>query len=244
MKSFQPHKVVLFDHDGTVVDSEIIALKSAWKLTTEVASEFPGARFYDLPDFIKSFAGKPYQDILALIYADSVLDQADVDRLVTEEENRAIDHLRLEARATEGTPSVLSDLHDRGIEFALVSNSSLQRLSACLAAADLTSYFLGRIFSAHDSLSTRRPKPLPDIYLHAAKCLNAKVADCVAVEDSLSGVRSAVAAGISQVVGYIGGAHISESERSSRASGLRSAGAQHIIEQMPDLIELLLEESK
>jgi HAD superfamily hydrolase (TIGR01509 family) len=241
MTSFQPHKVVLFDHDGTVVDSEIIALKSAWQLTTEVASEFPGAKFYDLPDFIKSFAGKPYQDILTLIYADSptALSKADIERLVIEEENRAIDHLTLEARATEGTPNVLSELRDRGVEFALVSNSSLQRLSACLTASELTSYFSGRIFSAHDSLPTRRPKPLPDIYLYAAKRLNADVLDCVAVEDSLSGVRSAVAAKIPQIVGYVGGTHITGSERSSRASGLRSAGAHHIIDHMPDLIELL-----
>ncbi|MBW4422414.1 MAG: HAD family phosphatase [Myxacorys californica WJT36-NPBG1] len=244
MKPSQPPKVVLFDHDGTVVDSETIALKSAWRLTAEVAAEFPGARFYDLPEFIKNFAGKPYQEILAQIYLDSptALSETDIARLVTEEENRAIAHLSLEARATEGTPGVLSNLRDRGVGFALVSNSSLRRLSACLAASALTSYFpSNQTFSAHDSLPVRRPKPLPDIYLHAAKCLDADVSSCVAVEDSVSGVKSAVAAGIPQIIGYIGGTHINESERSSRASALRSAGAQHIIEQMPELIGLLSE---
>ncbi|KAM3099569.1 HAD family hydrolase [Phormidesmis sp. 146-35] len=242
MQSFQPHKVVLFDHDGTVVDSEIIALKSAWQLTSEVAQAFSGAKFYDLPEFVKRFAGKPYRDILALLYADAptALTEADLERLVIEEENRAIDHLTIEARATPGTPQVLSDLRDQTIEFALVSNSSLRRLSACLAASELTAYFPDdRIFSAHDSLSTRRPKPLPDIYLYAAKALKADISHCVAVEDSISGVKSAVAAKIPQVVGYIGGTHINQSERSSRASMLRSAGAHFIIEQMPDLIELL-----
>lgn len=242
MNLLQPPKVILFDHDGTVVDSETIALKSAWKLTTEVASEFPGARLYDLTEFVQRFAGKPYQEILAQIYADSptALSEADIERLVIEEENRAIERLNVEARATEGTPEVLSDLGDRGLEFALVSNSSLRRLSACLTASELTSYFPDdRTFSAHDSLPVRRPKPLPDIYLHAAKCLNADVSNCVAVEDSLSGVKSAVAAGIPQIVGYVGGTHISENERSSRASALRAAGAQSIIEQMPDLIPLL-----
>jgi beta-phosphoglucomutase-like phosphatase (HAD superfamily) len=43
MKPLQHEMVVLFDHDGTVVDSETIALKSAWKLTNEVAREFAGA---------------------------------------------------------------------------------------------------------------------------------------------------------------------------------------------------------
>lgn len=242
MELFQPRKVILFDHDGTLVDSEIIALKSAWELTGEVACEFPGGRHYDLPQFIKSFAGKPYREILAQIYADSPtpLEEADIQRLVIEEENRAIDCLTIAATATKETPEVLSYLERNGYRFALVSNSSLRRITACLAASGLAPYFpSNRTFSAHDSLPAPRTKPLPDIYLYAAKCLRVDVSDCVAVEDSVSGVKSALAAGIGQIVGYVGGTHINESERHDRASALRSMGAHEIIEQMPDLLQLL-----
>ncbi|MEG4799877.1 HAD family phosphatase [Microcoleus sp. ARI1-B5] len=242
MKPFQHEKVVLFDHDGTVVDSEIIALESAWRLTNEVAIEFPGAQHYELEDFVKSFAGKPYREILKKIYADSstTLNERDIDRLVTEEENRAIEQLKVKAKATVGTPQVLSYLRDDGFEYALVSNSSLQRLSACLGAAALTDYFPSdRIFSAHDSLPVPRPKPLPDIYLYTAKCLDAEVSGCVAVEDSISGVKAAVAAGIGQIIGYVGGTHISEAERKSRADALESAGAEQVIERIDDLIGIL-----
>ncbi|MBW4681623.1 MAG: HAD family phosphatase [Microcoleus vaginatus WJT46-NPBG5] len=242
MKPLQHPKMVLFDHDGTVVDSETIALKSAWKLTNEVAREFPGAQHYELEEFVKSFAGKPYREILKKLYPDSLtsLNERDIDTLVAQEEKRAIDRLSVEAKATEGTPEVLSSLRDDGFEYALVSNSSLQRLSACLGAAALTDYFPNdQIFSAHDSLPFSRPKPLPDIYLYAVKCLDAEVSDCVAVEDSLSGVTSAVAAGIGQIIGYVGGTHISEEERSSRADALQSAGAHQVIERMHDLIGLL-----
>lgn len=242
MKPFPHHQVVLFDHDGTVVDSETTSLESAWNLTNEVACEFAGARLYSLHDFVKIFAGKPYREILAQIYADSLttLNQADIERLVVEEEKRAIEQLSVEARATSGTQQVLSYLRDGGFKFAIVSNSSLQRLSACLAAAVLTDYFPSvRIFSAHDSLPVRRPKPLPDIYIHAARCLSTKVSVCMAVEDSVSGVRSAAAAGIPHIIGYVGGTHISKNERSSRADALLSVGAQQIIERMDDLIELL-----
>ena len=237
-----PPKMVLFDHDGTVVDSETIALKSAWKLTNEVAREFSGAEHYELEDFVRSFAGKPYREILKNIYPDSstTINERDIDRLVAEEENRAIERLSVEAKATEGTPQVLSYLRDGGVEYALVSNSSLQRLSACLGAAALSGYFPSeQIFSAHDSLPIPRPKPLPDIYLYAVKCLDAEVSGCVAIEDSISGVRSAVAAGIGQIIGYVGGTHISEDERSSRADALVSAGAHQVIERMHDLIGLL-----
>jgi len=243
MKPFHQHpKMVLFDHDGTVVDSETIALESAWRLTNQVAREFAGAQHYELDEFVKSFAGKPYREILKKIYADSVttLNERDIDFLVAEEEKRAIERLSVEAKATEGTPEVLSYLRDDGFEYALVSNSSLQRLSACLTAATLTDYFPSeQIFSAHDSLPVPRPKPLPDIYLHAVKCLDTNVSDCVAVEDSLSGVKAAVAAGIGQIIGYVGGTHINEDERRSRADALQSAGAHQVIERMHDLIGIL-----
>ena len=242
MKPLPHHKLILFDHDGTVVDSETIALESAWRLTSEVAREFAGAHVYELDEFVKSFAGKPYREILKKIYADSLttLNERDIDRLVAEEEKRAIERLSVEAKATEGTPEVLSYLRDDSFEYALVSNSSLQRLSACLTAAALNGYFLSaQIFSAHDSLPTARPKPLPDIYLHAVSYLEAEVSDCVAVEDSISGVKAAVAAGIGQIIGYVGGTHISDDERRSRADALQSVGAQQVIERMPDLISLL-----
>jgi beta-phosphoglucomutase-like phosphatase (HAD superfamily) len=61
----------------------------------------------------------------------------------------------------------------------------------------------------------------------------------VAVEDSLSGVRAAVAAGIGEIIGYVGGTHISKDERRSRADALVSAGAQQVIERMHDLIGIL-----
>jgi len=242
MKSLAQHKVIFFDHDGTVVDSETIALESAWRLTFEVAREFAGAHIYELDEFVKSFAGKPYREILKKIYADSVttLNERDIDRLAVEEEKRAIERLSIEAKATEGTPEVLSYLRDGSFEYALVSNSSLQRLSACLTSAALSDYFPNdQRFSAHDSLPAARPKPLPDIYLHAASYLEVEVSDCVAVEDSISGVMAAVAAGIGQTVGYVGGTHINDDERRSRADSLQSAGAQQVIERMPELISLL-----
>ena len=71
------------------------------------------------------------------------------------------------------------------------------------------------------------------------KCLDAEVSGCVAIEDSLSGVRAAVAAGIGHIIGYVGGTHISEDERSSRADNLQSAGAHQVIDRMDDLMGLL-----
>lgn len=54
----------------------------------------------------------------------------------------------------------------------------------------------------------------------------------MAIEDSISGVKAAVAAGIGQIIGYVGGTHVNEDERKSRADALESTGAQQVIERM------------
>ena len=78
---------------------------------------------YELEDFVKSFAGKPYREILKKLYPDSLtsLNERDIDRLVAEEEKRAIERLTVEAKATVGTPQVLSSLRDDGFEYALLT---------------------------------------------------------------------------------------------------------------------------
>ena len=65
--------------------------------------------------------------------------------------------------------------------------------------------------------------------------LSISIADCI----TLTVVRAALAAGIGQIIGYIGGTHISEDERRSRADALVSGGAEQVIDRVYDLIGLL-----
>jgi hypothetical protein len=65
--------------------------------------------------------------------------------------------------------------------------------------------------------------------------LSISIAHCI----TLAVVRAALAAGIGQIIGYIGGTHISEDERISRADALVSAGAHQVIDRVYDLIGLL-----
>ena len=65
--------------------------------------------------------------------------------------------------------------------------------------------------------------------------LTISIGNCI----TLAVVRAAVIAGIGQIIGYVGGTHISEDERNSRADGLVSAGAHQVVERMCDLIGIL-----
>src|SRR5206468_1387210 len=107
-------------------------------------------------------------------------------------------------------------------ELAAVSSSALVRLDACFTAGGLTRWFPPeRRFSAEDSLTPPVSKPDPAIYRHALTALGLRADESVAIEDSVTGARSAVAAGI-PTLGLV--CFVDESERDARRHDLLAAG--------------------
>ena len=100
-----------------------------------------------------------------------------------------------------------------------------------LARTGLTALFGGRVFTA-DIVSD--PKPHPAVYLAAARGFGVDPAQCVAVEDSVTGVTAAAAAGMT-VLGFIGGGHIAPGQ----AQRLLDAGAYLCFEEMAALPALV-----
>ena len=98
-------------------------------------------------------------------------------------------------------------------------------MKTTLGITGLLEKFEGRIFSAWD---VGRGKPFPDVFLHAASCMETDPSKCVVIEDALTGVQAAVAAGM-PVFGYA---------IEPKATSLRSAGAK-VFENMADLPTLL-----
>lgn len=116
-----------------------------------------------------------------------------------------------ELRAIDGIPEVIGRI---GLPFCVASNSTRQRMRVSLGAAGLLPLFEGRMFSSED---VAKPKPAPDLFLHAAQTLGVSARRCLVIEDTPTGVRAAVAAGM-QVFGYAGGSH-------SDPAALRAEGA-------------------
>jgi HAD superfamily hydrolase (TIGR01509 family) len=94
-----------------------------------------------------------------------------------------------------GAVELLAALADRGVPVALATNSGREFATRALRAAGLADRFAA-VVSAED---VERPKPAPDVYLTAAAELGADPADCVALEDSETGVAAARAAGMTVV---------------------------------------------
>jgi HAD superfamily hydrolase (TIGR01509 family) len=114
-------------------------------------------------------------------------------------------YARLYARLEQGAPlvagvlTVLDALDAAGIPYAIGSNGSPRKMQITLGQhAGLLARFGGRVFSGQDM---PRPKPYPDVFLHAAHSMGADPATCVVIEDSATGARAAKAAGM-RCMGY------------------------------------------
>jgi beta-phosphoglucomutase-like phosphatase (HAD superfamily) len=99
-----------------------------------------------------------------------------------------------------GIPELLRSID---VPFCVASNGNRDRMEHALRAAGLLPLVEGRLFTAAE---VARPKPAPDLFLHAARSMGVPPAECVVVEDTPTGVKAGIAAGM-KVFGYAGASH-------------------------------------
>jgi beta-phosphoglucomutase-like phosphatase (HAD superfamily) len=120
---------------------------------------------------------------------------------------------------------------------AAVSSSASARLDACFAATGLDDLMPAPVrFSAEDSLPVPTSKPDPAVYLFAGEVLGIRGPQGLAIEDSVPGTTSAVAAGFPTVGNVM---FVPQRERPRRSTELREAGASAIVESWAELAEYL-----
>jgi HAD superfamily hydrolase (TIGR01509 family) len=134
--------------------------------------------------------------------------------------------LAREVTPVEGIVALLDALDAAGIGYGVASNGEHEKMRTTLGATGLLARFEGRRFSAGD---VPRPKPAPDLFLHAARVLGFAPDRTIVVEDSPLGVEGAHAAGMT-VIGY---AELVASDR------LLAAGAVHTVHALRELMPLI-----
>lgn len=208
--------LVVFDCDGVLVDSEVLANRAVAEL---LSGWIP---WLDTETFSTRFAGVSDAEIIEVLAEEhGVAFPDDLERQVDD----AIDALLLaELRPIAGVAQALDAI--AGVK-AVASNSPRHRLDASLARAGIAHHFDDRLFSAD---MVANPKPAPDVYRLAARTLDADPARCLVVEDSVSGVTAARTAGMT-VVGFTGASHTWP----EHATALRQAGAAVTVAAMDDL---------
>jgi HAD superfamily hydrolase (TIGR01509 family) len=211
-------QLVIFGCSGVLVDCEPMIARIHARLISSAGHPV------DAGELVERFGGLVFRDVLmALEKQSSVPFQA---VLIDEAERVIAARLGREARATEGARAAVEAAGDH----RCVCTNLPQKLAAeALERAGLADLFRHRVFSAAD-LSAGRPKPAPDIFLHAAQTLAAEPGDVMVVEDTRPGVVAARAAGM-RVIGYTGGSH----GYPGHADDLTEAGAETVISRWSDL---------
>lgn len=214
--------LVIFDCDGVLADSEIIAAR--------VEAQLLGVAGFEITpeELAQNYAGLTFKDILLRIEQET--GQPFQATLIEEAEQQVDKRLAREVRAVEGArEAVLSVNGPR----CICSNSGTARLDTTLTRIGLKPFFANAVFSAAD-LPSGRPKPAPDIFLHAAEAMGANPAKTFVIEDSVHGVAGAVAAGM-RVIGFTGASH----SFPGHADFLTEAGAETVIHRWTDFAAVL-----
>jgi HAD superfamily hydrolase (TIGR01509 family) len=182
-------RLIIFDCDGVLIDSEA--------LCDRVVSAELRAAGWDLSpaDCHRMFLGLTFPDIqhAAEAHLRRPLGGAWVDQVV----QCVTQVMTQEAITIPGAREALQATLALGLPFRIASNSSHTEMAAKFARTGLTDLVAGRLHSAYDMIAIgKRGKPDPDLFLHAAAAEGVPPESCVVIEDSLAGIRAAVAAGM------------------------------------------------
>ncbi|MCP4473374.1 MAG: HAD family phosphatase [Gammaproteobacteria bacterium] len=205
-------KLIIFDCDGVIVDSEKITMTIFAQALRELGLNF------SLTELFEKFVGP------SVAYCNEKVEQLLGRPLPAGFAQRQValtnEALKTALKPVRGIPDILAQLD---CAYCLASNSDHQKITTCLNATNLLSYFSGKIFSAVEDV--KREKPAADIYLYAAEKMQSEPDDCLVIEDSPTGVQAAVNAGMT-VFGYA---------ECMPTAMLKQAGAQLTFDNMVEL---------
>jgi len=207
--------LVIFDCDGVLVDSE--------ELSCRCLSEALGRAGIAMStdQALELFLGRSTAAVLDYCRAAG---QSLPATFLTELALQVREAFRSQLKPIPGVAAVLAELR---LPHCVAASSDLERVRFSLELTGLAPYFEQRLYT---SQMVARGKPAPDLFLHAANAMESAPRRTLVIEDSVSGVTAAKAAGM-KVWGFVGGAHYRLRDGSDP---LRNAGADRIFAAMMD----------
>jgi HAD superfamily hydrolase (TIGR01509 family) len=210
--------LVIFDCDGVLVDSEIVAARVEADLLTEAGYPISAA------EIAETYAGLTFRDIMLRIE-----EKANIPfqvSLIGQAEALVSRKLASDVRAIEGAHEAAASVTGKK---CICSNSTSERIDMMLTKTGLKRHFNGNVFSSLGK-EVGKPKPAPDVFLHAAKVMGVDPQRAFVIEDSVHGIHGAKRAGM-RVIGFTGASHTYP----GHADALTDAGAETVIRRWADL---------
>jgi len=228
---------VLFDLDGVLTPTAEVHMRAWQKVFDEVFARWGIDQAYTDADYFAYVDGKKrYDGVASLLHSRNVeipwgevTDSPDAETVcgVGNRKNDAfISVLRSEGIAPyPGSLALLESLREAGVPMGVVSSS--KNAGEVLDTAGIRGFFaavVDGLVAERDHLAS---KPAPDMFLEGARMLGVDPAEAVAVEDAVSGVASAAAAGYGSVIAV---------DRGAGSEALREAGATGIVDDLARLL--------
>ncbi len=190
-------ELLIFDCDGVLVDSEIIA--------NRILSERLTALGYAVTteQCLARFVGYSTAKIIAEVTSSGIDLPDDFEPFLKRNDE---DLFAAELKAIPGVADVLAQLPHKK---CVASSGAPDKIRRNLTTTHLIDYFNSHLYSAH---MVKNAKPAPDLFLHAAKQFNVDPGNCLVIEDTALGIQAAQAAGM-PVLGFAGGSHCNDAYR-------------------------------
>lgn len=178
---------VLWDLDGTLIDSE-----HYWSISQNRLAQHYGATWTEEDE--KGVIGSSLYDSSALIKSKFQIEDRSVQEIIDHLTDEVIEQIRAALPWRPGALELLMELKQAGIKTALVTMSMRRMAMAVVEAIPFDAF---DVVVAGDDVQFGKPHPEP--YLKAAEILQVEPRHCIAFEDSIPGLTSAVAAGTNAV---------------------------------------------
>jgi HAD superfamily hydrolase (TIGR01509 family) len=211
---------IIFDCDGVLIDSEKLSMDVDIALLAENGIDLAEAEIHH------RFVGTTFEAMIAVLERE--YKRPLPPDLAARKDGMMLDLYR---RDLKPVPGVIPMLQKLALPRSIGTNGPRHRAMEALRITGLEPFFGDRLTTYED---VQYGKPAPDIYLLAAQRAGFKPAQCLVVEDSVTGVTSALAAGC-KVVGFTGVAH----DPVAKAMELKSLGVSLVIQDLGVLLDAI-----
>ena len=183
-------EAVIFDFDGTIVDTEKVYYENMRDLTEEVLGQK-----LDKMDYIENVSGTNEETSKRYYNERFGMVSKEYDKFEEEITKRILDNYH-NAPVLPGIAEVMEYLYEKGVKMAVASNGKREHIETGLQRKGFDK-FISAIATKEE---VKNPKPAPDIYLLAAEKLGADINNTIAIEDSRPGALGAAASGATLIL--------------------------------------------